>query len=370
MLAVPFALRADSAIPDAEAAPIALLVDLKSGQPLHSREADRRFLPASVTKVMTAYIAFEMIAEGKLKEEQEFTVSPGIAEEWSGKGSTMYLRAGDKVSVNDLLRGITSVSANDGCIMLAAGAAGSVEQWVARMNRTAHELGMNDSHFGTPNGWPDEGATFTSARDLVKLADALITRHPKLYARYFGNPGFDYNGIAQSNHDPISGIVPGADGIKTGYTREAGNTFLGSAARDGRRLVMVVAGIEGEVERARISRDYIEWGFKGFKDSPLFKQGTVIGSARVQGGASRSVELRAPRDLFASLPKGKKAKVRLDIRYRGPVPAPIKAGDDIADLVVSVDGLEPYGIPLEAAEDVDKANPFERLVNGVLGVFS
>jgi D-alanyl-D-alanine carboxypeptidase (penicillin-binding protein 5/6) len=369
LVASPANLRADAARPEANEAPIALLVDLESGQALLSREADRRFLPASITKVMTAYVAFEMIARGTLTEDQVITVSQEIADEWYAKGSTMFLRAGDAVRVSDLLRGIASVSGNDASIVLATEGAGSVVDWVALMNETAAKLGMHDSHFGTPNGWPDEGQTFVSARDLVKLADAMVTRHPELYARYFGKPGMSYNGFDQRNHDPISGVVPGADGIKTGYTREAGNTFLGSAERDGRRLVMVVAGIEGEEERARISRDFIEWGFAGFDNHPLFEAGHVVGTARVQDGAARSVELRTPFELLASLPRDSAPTIELTLRYRGPVIAPIAEGDRIAELEIAIEGLEPYRIPLEAVESVDKAKPWHRIVNGVLGVF-
>ena len=365
----PLALRAVPSVPEAREAPIALLVDLKSGQPLHSREAERRFLPASVTKVMTAYLAFEMIDAGQLSEAQIFTVRPETAKEWSGTGSTLFLQPNQQVPLADLLRGITSVSANDGCIVLAEGALGSVEEWVALMNRTARELGMDDSHFGTPNGYPDEGRTYVSAADLVKLADALITRHPALYERYFGKPGFSYNGYDQRNHDPISGVVDGADGIKTGYTREAGNTFLGSAERGGRRLVMVVAGIEGEEERARIARDYIEWGFADFETRRIFAEGAAIGSARVQNGDSIYVELIAPRGVYVSVPKGTDPGLKLDVHYLGPVKAPFKAGDAVAELEISVDGQQAYRIPLTAAEDVAQANILQRLLNGVLGVF-
>jgi len=355
------------AAPSASESPVALLVDLKSGQPLHSREADRRFLPASVTKVMTAYVAFELIEAGRLSEAQSFTVRPETAKEWYNTGSTMFLKAGEQVKVSDLLRGITSVSANDGCIVLAEGAAGSVEQWLELMNHTARELGMTNSHFGTPNGYPDEGRTYVSAEDLVKLADALITRHPALYARYFGQPGFSYNGFDQRNHDPITGVVEGADGIKTGHTREAGYTFLGSAERDGRRLVVVVAGIEGGELRARIARDYVEWGFANFETRQIFAQDATIGTARVQDGDARNVELRAPDGIFVSVSKGANPRIAMRLVYRGPVKAPFRAGDPIADLEVRVEGLEAYRVPLAAAEDVDKANPFERILNGVLG---
>jgi D-alanyl-D-alanine carboxypeptidase (penicillin-binding protein 5/6) len=364
----PLALHADPSPPAAREAPIALLVDLKSGQPLHSREADRRFLPASVTKVMTAYLAFEMIDGGKLSEAQLFTVRPETAKKWSGVGSTLFVQPGQRIPLADLLRGITSVSANDGCIVLAEGALGSVEEWVGLMNRTARDLGMDDSHFGTPNGYPDEGRTYVSAADLVKLADAMIARHPALYERYFGKPGFSYNGYDQPNHDPITGVVAGADGIKTGHTREAGYTFLGSAERSGRRLALVVAGIDSGAQRARISRDYIEWGFSAFETRRIFPEGAVIASARVQNGDSLYTDLIAPRGVYLTVPKGTDPEVAMKLRYRGPVKAPFKAGDDVAELEISVDGMQTYRIPLSAAEDVGQANMFERLLNGVLGV--
>src|SRR3569623_153888 len=358
---------APQGVPPASEVPIALLGDGSSGQTLHSREEDRRFLPASVTKVMTAYIAFEMLGDGRLKADQRFTVSPQVASQWSGKGSSMFLKAGEQVTVDQLLHGSTTVSANDGCIALAEGAGGSVANWVALMNRTAQRLGMDDSHFGTPNGWPDEGNTFVTARDLATLADAMIKRHPDLYARYFGNRDLAFNGIAPATHDPITGVVRGADGIKTGFTREAGNNFLGSAKRGDRRLVMVVAGVDTEDERAQASRDYIEWGFAAFAAKQLFAKGATIGHARVQGGAALHVPLRAAGPVIVDYPKGKRPKVSLAIRYQGPLEAPLRAGSKGGELEVRVAGFAPYRVPLEAATAVAGANPLQRLRNGVLG---
>jgi D-alanyl-D-alanine carboxypeptidase (penicillin-binding protein 5/6) len=359
--------RAEAPLPPQDEVPIALLVDISSGQTLVSRDEDRRFLPASVTKVMSVYIAFEMLADGRLKADQSFTVSQEVADQWSGTGSSMFLRAGEKVSVDQLLHGITTVSANDGCIALAEGAAGSMKQWVALMNRAARQLGMDDSHYGTPNGWPDEGNTFVTARDMVKLARAMITRYPKLYARYFGHRGLAFNGIAQANHDPITGVVKGADGIKTGFTREAGNNFLGSAQRGGRRLAMVVAGIDDAATRAQVSRALIEWGFGAFAPRQLFAKGAEIGEARVQGGAARHVALRAAEPVIVDYPNGKQPALQLTVHYQGPLVAPISAGDRVAELEVSLDGFAPYRVPLIAGNDVAKANSWQRLRNGVLG---
>lgn len=370
LLTLPAGLQADPAAPSESAAPIALLVDLTSGQVLHARDIDRRFLPASVTKVMTAYLAFEMLADGRLKPGTEYTVSPKLAKDWSGNGSSLFLKAGDRVSVGTLLHGITTVSANDGAMLLSEGAAGSTANWVAAMNRTASDLGMHDSHFGTPNGWPDEGATYTTARDLATLAKAMITRHPDLYRRYFGHTSFGYNGLAQPNHDPITGVVAGADGIKTGHTREAGYNFLGSATRGGRRLVMVVAAVDSDEEREQVARDYIEWGFTAFDPKVIFAKGTPMGSAQVQDGSVDHVKLRAAGNIVADMPKSVKPQVTLSVRYRGPLKAPIKAGQQVASLEVRIAGFAPYDVPLEAAENVPEANLLQRIRNGVLGWFS
>ncbi len=368
--AAPIHLQASPQVPAAEDAPIALLVDATTGQVLHTRDADRRFLPASVTKVMTAYVAFEMLSDGRLSPDTNFTVSDEVYEKWSGTGSSMFLQRGEKVSVDKLLRGITTVSANDGCVALAEGAAGSLDNWIVLMNRAARDLGMNDSHFGSPNGFPDEGQTFTSAQDLAKLAHALTTRHAALYERYFGKHRFAHNGYEQVNHDPITGVVPGADGIKTGFTREAGYNFLGSAKRDGRRLAMVVAGVDNGARRARISRDYLEWGFSAFEARELFAPEEIVAHAAVQDGAERSVALRSAFPIFASIKEGTDPAIALTLHYRGPIKAPIAAGSEVAELEVRIDGFTPYRVPLQAAADVPEANFWQRMVNGVASFLS
>ena len=338
-------------------APIALLVDVTSGQVLFSRNPDRRFVPASITKAMTTFVAFELMQEGKLRQSQTLRVSPEAWREWNGKGSTMWLDAESMVGVEDLLGGIATVSANDASIVLAEGAAGSVSGWVDLMNAEAREIGMSNTHFTTPNGWPDDGYTFTTASDLVKLAEAMITRHPKKFAHYIGRPEFFWNGISQANHDPISGKVPGADGIKTGYTNEAGHGFLGSAQRNGQRLVMVLGALDGYGTRARLSRALMEWGFTGFDRPSLFDAGQTIGTARVQGGSSRSVVLVADRPVRVNVPKGRTGDLAMAISYDGPIRAPIAAGQEVAVLEVTVPGMEPARIPLVAANAVNRSMP-------------
>ncbi|MFA7588096.1 MAG: D-alanyl-D-alanine carboxypeptidase family protein, partial [Novosphingobium sp.] len=240
--------------------PVVMLVDLASGRVLYQRHPDRRLLPASMTKVMTAHVAFDLLSQGKLSANATLPVPDEIARQWRGRGTSLYLQAGERVPVDLLIRGITTVSANDGAMVLAVGHAGSVTAWTALMNAQARKFGMKNSHFATPHGWPDNGATYTTARDLIVLADAMTRHYPDFYARYFGHRTLTHRGLTQTNHDPVTGMVAGADGIKTGFTSEAGYNFLGSAQRQGRRLVLVIGGAASDAQRAKAARAMLEWG--------------------------------------------------------------------------------------------------------------
>lgn len=349
-------------------APIALMVDVNSGRTLFSRDARRRFIPASLTKIMTAYVAFELIAEGRLDQRQRFLVRPETFREWSRKGTSMFLQNGTEVTVADLLRGIVTVSANDACVVLAEGASGSVANFTALMNAKARELGMRDSHFNTPNGWPDEGQTYVSAADLATLSTALITRHPDLYARYFGHPEMTWNGITQRNRNPLYGAVEGADGVKTGHTNEAGYGFVGSAVRHGRRVVMVVAGYDRPQDRRDQSRAFVEWAFSAWQGQRLFEAGDKVATAQVQGGEARTVALAAPRPLFVTLPNGAKPVYSLTVRYKGPLQAPIAKGQQVGTLVVTMQGEQPVKLPLVAGSQVAVGGLAARIWFGLLGL--
>ncbi len=358
------------AIPSVEEAPIAYLIDAGSGQVLFERDADRRFMPASITKTMTAFLAFEWMEEGRLFPQQTVSVRPETFRQWNRVGSTMFLPADAKVSVDDLLHGITTVSANDGSIVLAEGAAGSLSDWLVAMNDKAREIGMRDSRFGTPNGWMDEGGTFTTAHDLALLGRTMIARHPSKYAHFFGAREFSFNGITQPNHDPISGVVRGADGIKSGFTNQAGYGFLGSAQRDNRRLIMVVAGSPSGRDRNRAARNLVEWGFAAFDSRLIFPADAVIADAKVQEGSARTVGLRAGGPIRIAYPKGRQPEIVLSVHYQGPLRAPISKDERVAELLVQIEGMPDSRLPLYANEAVGPANPFQRLLNGVLGSLS
>lgn len=356
--------------PEVANVPVGLLVDVNSGRTLYSREPDRRFLPASTAKVMTASVAFGEIAKGRLATDRQFTVRESTAREWNGRGTSLYLKGGATLDTDTLLHGIATVSANDAAIVLAEGYAGDVPRWCAMMNAEARRLGMANSHFGTPNGWPDGGATYVSARDLVTLGEAMILRYPALYHRYFGQKRMTWDGVTQESHDPTVGVVRGADGIKTGHTNEAGYNFLGSAERDGRRLIMVVAGAHSEDERAAASRALLEWGFSEWQSRALFASGKPIAEARVQEGNARSVPLVADRPVAAVMPKGEGGAIALRLSYRGPLVAPIAKGARIAELEIRAGEGPPSRLPLYAAAAVGKAGPLDRLVNGIIGLVS
>lgn len=360
-------LAAPLAMPDITA-PIALLVDVNSGRVLFERQSRRRFVPASITKIMTSYVAFELIAQGRLKLDQKFRMYPDTFRKWHGVGSTMFLGNDSETTVADLLEGIVTVSANDACVVLAEGVAGSVPEFTAMMNAQARKLGLRDTHFNTPNGWMDEGQTWVAAAELSKLSVALITRHPQLYQQFYGHAQATLGGITQRNHNPLYGHVRGADGVKTGFTNEAGYGLVGTAARDGRRLMMVLGGYDRPKDRADQSRALMEWGFAAWASRPLFAKGAHIGEAQVQGGQDSAVGLVAPHDLAMVLPAGTAAKPALAIRYKGPVRAPVAKGQQVATLVVRTPGQPDAILPLVAASDVAVGGPLARLRNGFLAL--
>ena len=359
------------------AAPIAYMQDLSSGAVLFDKDGDRRIPPASMAKMMTAHVAFLLIRKGELKLDQKFTVKPETWEKWHGPqaGSTMFLSPGEQVSVENLLHGIVTLSGNDACVVLAEGIAGTEEAFTDLMNKEAKRLGMTNSHFGTSNGWPDEGRTFVTARDLVTLAKATIEETPNLYKQFYDTPSFTWgktmsgDPITQANRNPILGKIAGADGLKTGHTEEAGYGFTGSAIQDGRRLVMVVAGLGSFNGRISESVRFMDWGFKAWKAKRLFQQGETVETAEVQMGSKNIVPLVAPRDLAVTLPRTATGSISAKVVYNGPIKAPITKGDQIAQLIISTNDTGPQVLPLVAGESVGEAGIVGRLWNGLKSFF-
>ena len=359
-------------------APIAFMEDLSSGSILFAKDADRRMPPASMAKMMTVYVAFDMLKKGELKANQTFEVRPETWQRWHGAagGSTMFLKTGEMPTVDDLLKGIVTLSGNDACVVLAEGISGTESAFTDRMNQTAHRLGLTNSHFGTSNGWPDDGVTYVTARDLATLAAATIQDFPDLYKRYYSLPSFTWgktigegNDITQANRDPLLGRVAGADGLKTGHTEEAGYGFTGSAEQNGRRLVLVLAGLTSFNQRIEESVKFMNWGFRAWQAKPLVAKGRQVATAEVQMGGSSSVGLVAATPLTATLPAGAVPVLNAKVVYDGPIKAPIKAGQHIADLVITSPGIPEQHLPLVAANDVGKAGFFGRAWAGLASFF-
>src|SRR6478609_11167618 len=299
-----FAAAAPAAAPQFETeAKYAYLIDLSSGAVLYEKNADVRMPPASMAKMMTTDVAFELIDKGQLPLNKMCTVRPETWQKWHGPaaGSTMFLSANEQVSVENLLHGIITLSGNDAAVVLAECIGGTEQAFTDQMNALGKRIGLNNSHFGTANGWPDNGVTYVTARDLATLARSEIEKHYTLYKKFYSQPSFTWGktlgagqDITQANRNPILGHVPGADGLKTGHTDEAGYGFTGSAEQNGRRLIEVLAGLPTWNARVQESTRLITWGFGAWTARPLFSQGAKVGTAQVQMGSGSSVDLVAP----------------------------------------------------------------------------
>jgi D-alanyl-D-alanine carboxypeptidase (penicillin-binding protein 5/6) len=354
-------------------AKVAYLVDLSSGAELLAKDADRPMPPASMAKMMTSEVAFELIKSGQLPLSKMCTVRPETWKQWHSAGSTMFLSVNESVSVENLLHGIVTLSGNDASVVLAECIAGTEQAFAAQMNALAKKLGMTRSRFCNSTGWPDEGCTVTTARDLAILARASIERHPKLYKQFYGQPSFTWGktlgsgqNITQANRNPILGSIQGADGLKTGHTEEAGYGFTGSAEQNGRRLVMVLAGLDSFNQRIAESTRLMNWGFGAWQSRPLFAANATVGSAQVQLGDKNSVPLLAQRSIAVTYPSGAVGgEPKLRIAYTGPLKAPIARGAEVAQLIVTTPDGTVQRMPLVAGEAVEEAGFFGRFWLGL-----
>jgi D-alanyl-D-alanine carboxypeptidase (penicillin-binding protein 5/6) len=375
-----------AALPATAAAPpfdtgakVAYMLDLSSGAVLYDKNADARMPPASMAKMMTVHIVFNMLKRGDKKLSEMCTVRPETWQRWHGPaaGSTMFLSPNEQVSIENLLHGVVTLSGNDASVVLAECVAGTEPAFAGLMNDEAKRLGMSNSNFGNSNGWPDQGVTYTTAHDLATLARATIETTPDLYKKFYTQTSFTWGRtlggnqpIEQANRNPLLGRVPGADGLKTGHTDEAGYGFTGSAEQNGRRIIMVVAGLGSFNQRIEESVKFMDWGFRAWKSQPLFKQGQTVAQAKVQLGSDSEVPVVAPRNLAVTLPAGIGASnIRVKVVYDGPLKAPIAKGQHVADLVVSTPDTPPQTMPLVAAEEVGKAGFFGRIWLGLTSLF-
>jgi serine-type D-Ala-D-Ala carboxypeptidase (penicillin-binding protein 5/6) len=338
----------------------AILIDLQSGRELYAKNADVRLPPASMSKLMTVLMVFERLADGSLSLDDTFPVSEKA---WRMGGSKMFVEVGSRVRVEDLLHGIIVQSGNDACIVVAEALGGTEEAFSAQMTRRARELGLSQTTLKNASGWPDP-EHLTTARDLAKLATIIIETYPQYYS-IFAEKEFTFSNIRQYARNPLLYQDIGADGLKTGHTEEAGYGLTASAVRDGRRLVMVLAGLERPGDRARESERLLDYGFRNFKNYQLFARGTAVDQADVWLGSTGSVPLIVQEDIWVSLTPEERRELEVKVVYDGPIPAPVADGSQLAELGITAPGLEPRRIPLIAGATVQAASMFGRMTSAI-----
>ena len=338
----------------------ALLVDFETGAVLLEKNADESMAPSSMSKLMTIYMVFERLRDGRLSLEDRLPVS---TKAWRKGGSKMFVKEKDKVSVEDLIRGVVVQSGNDACIVIAEGLSGDEGAFAREMTERGHELGLENSVFKNSTGWPDLGHTMTS-KDLAILAQRTIRDFPE-YFHYYAEKNFTYNGIRQSNRNPLLYKNLGADGLKTGHTKLGGFGLVASAERKGRRLILVLNGLPSIKTRSKESERLLEWGFREFNNYRLFSAGDTVAQAAVWLGDADQVPLVIENDLTITMPRKSRRKMKVSAHFEGPVPAPIRAGHEVALLEVSAPGFETLEIPLVAGEGVGRLGPLERVVSAL-----
>ena len=348
-------------VPPTLAAKSWLLLEMGSGQVLTSEKPDDRLEPASLTKLMTAYLTFAALHKKTITIDQALPVSEKA---WRTGGSKMFVRVDTQVPVDDLIKGMIVQSGNDACVTLAEGIAGSEENFAQMMNREAQRLGMKDSSFTNSTGLPDP-QLYTTAHDLSLLAAALIRDFPEEYKKYYSMKEFRYSNITQPNRNRLLYIDSTVDGMKTGHTEAAGYCLISSALRNDRRLLSVVLGTKSDSARASESQKLLNWGFITYDAVTVFSKDQEVASLRVWKGAQNQVKAGFTANFMIAVPKGFAEKVKSEFVAQPRLIAPIEAGQKLGLLKVSVDG-KPYGeYPVIALEAVPLAGFFGRLIDTI-----
>jgi D-alanyl-D-alanine carboxypeptidase (penicillin-binding protein 5/6) len=333
-----------------------LVGDITSGQVLAAQRADERIEPASLTKLMTAYVVFQAVRERKLGLDQQARVSERAARVG---GSRMFIQPGRPVTVDELIRGMVVQSGNDACIALAVAVAGAEEVFVRMMNREGERLGMKNTHFMNVSGLPD-AQHYSTAQDLYRLAAALIRDFPDLYGQYYSQKEFRYNNITQPNRNRLLWIDPSVDGMKTGHTEAAGYCLIASSKRGERRLLSVLLGSNSEAARAQESQKLLNWGFQFYDTLKLHSGGAEVKRLDVYKGAQGTVKAGFKGDLFVTVPKGEADKLKADLLSEQPLLAPVAQGQRVGTLRVTFDGKPLAEYPVVALETVPVAGMFRR----------
>jgi D-alanyl-D-alanine carboxypeptidase (penicillin-binding protein 5/6) len=351
--------------PFATAAPVALLIDLSSGMVLLDKAGKQSIEPAAMAKMATIAVVADALQAGETTLDTEYLVSENA---WRTGGApsgsaTMFAALKSRIRVADLLRGAIVQAANDACLILAEGLAGREQAFVDRMNKLAARLQLGTTKFSNVTGFADPQQK-TSARDLAKVARYLIEKHPEVYAIY-SEPEFTWNKIRQLNRNPLLTTVPGADGISTGASEGGSFGLVASAIRDGRRLLLVMQGLDSSKERAEEAQKLMEWGFSSFAEKQLFAEGEIIGEARVFGGSRWSVPVVAAGPVKVPVRTDAPDKLEARILYDGPIPAPIAAGAPIGRLAIFRDGVPALEVPLMAKIDIDRGGLTSRAMGAL-----
>ena len=337
----------------------ALVIDLSTNEILLEKNSTEKTYPSSMTKMMTALVAFEKIKDGSLSLDQEFLISKKA---WKMGGSKMFIEVDKRVSVYDLLLGVVVQSGNDASIAIAEGISGSEEIFAIEMNNLGKKIGLTGSNFTNSSGWPDDNH-YTTAEDLAKVAQYTIENHYELYQMYKISD-FTYNGIKQDNRNPLLYIFEGADGFKTGYTEAAGYGLVGSAERGDRRLILVLNGLESSKSRAQESLRLMDWGFNNFQLVDFYKKNEVIQEVDTWLGKEDKVDLVALEDISVSIPKAQLSSAEVTVLVEEPIATPIKIGDQIAKLQISFADKQ-VDFPLYSGEDIDQKNFFSRIFSAI-----
>ena len=339
----------------------AILMDYDTGQYLYVKDHEKMVPPASMSKLMTVNMIFEKLKDGSLSLDDTFTVSERA---WklggaASGGSTMFLKIGEKVRVEDILKGILIQSGNDACIVAAENLAGSEDDFAEMMNKRARELGLDNSSFANSTGLPHPDQKM-SVEDLAKLARHIIKEFPEFY-HIFSEKYYTHNNITQGNRNPLLYSMPNADGLKTGHTEEAGFCLTASAKKGERRLIEVMTGMNSNKERSEEAERLMEWGFREFNNYNLLNKGQEIADIPVVFGNEKEVRLVVPETVKRTLKKSQASKIKMTAVYDKPVKAPVAAGDKLGEVRIELDGQEMENVPLVADKNIEKLGFFGRI---------
>ena len=344
----------------------AILIDVASGATLYEHDAETRMPPASMAKIMTLAVVFDALKRGELTLKDELPMSINAWKKGGGTsgGSTMFIDPKtETVSIENLIRGVAIQSGNDASIVIAEGMSGNEESFATRMNTFAKSIGMTDSNFTNATGLPDPDQ-YTTARDLSILGRHVIHEYPDLY-KIYSEPEFTWNKIRQFNRNPLLKSKISGDGIKTGFTKESGYGIVGSVVQDDRRLLLVINGLKTRKARSEEARRMLSWGFRSFETRPIFSKDEVIGGAKVFGGTQGRVDVIAKQPVAVLLPKGSNGRLTAKVHYKGPLVAPVEAGQPIGKLIVKLDGKVVSSTEVFTNDDVEKGELHQRALDAI-----